>query len=191
MKYSLVVVFFALSMLCTCSKKSSHVIIETNFGNIEAELFTAKAPKSCAAFLSYIDSGYYKNASFYRLTFMEAMASGDNTGVIQGGIWQTNKTDLKIPGILHESPKQTGLTHSDGTLSLARTTVGSANTEFFICIGDQSEYDSSKALNADGLGYAAFGRVINGMDIVKKIHNQPSKGDMFTPPLVILNIKKQ
>jgi peptidyl-prolyl cis-trans isomerase A (cyclophilin A) len=191
MKQTFLLSLVILLTICGCGNKMPHVVIETNFGNIEAELFTDKAPITCAAFLSYIDAGYYKNSSFYRLTFIEALASGSNTGVIQGGIWQSSKTDLKIPGIAHESPKQTGITHIDGTLSLARTTAGSANTEFFICIGDQSEYDSSKALNADGLGYAAFGRVLNGLEIVRKIHNQPSKGDMFVIPVVILNIRRQ
>jgi peptidyl-prolyl cis-trans isomerase A (cyclophilin A) len=168
------------------------IIIKTNLGNIEAELFADKAPKTVAAFLSYIDSGYYKNCSFYRVILMESMTPGVNTGVIQGGIWHSNsKLAASLKGIEHESPRQTGLSHTTGTLSLARTTAGSANTEFFICIGDQSgEYDSSRTSHQDGLGFAAFGRVTSGMRIVKEIQNQPSSGDAFVPIIKIASIER-
>lgn len=183
----LIVIVFLFS----CSgNKEPHIIISTNFGNIEAELYPAKAPKTVAAFLSYIDSGFYKNSSFYRV-LLEESTSEKNRGVIQGGIWlSNNKKAEAIPGIPHESPGQTGLTHTSGTLSLARTTAGSASTEFFICIGDQTEYDSSKTLNPDGLGFAAFGKVISGMEIVRKIQEQPSTGQSFSRPVEILTITR-
>ena len=181
-------------LLFSCKSSNTHpqIVIETNLGKIEAELYPDKAPKTVAAFLSYIDSGFYKNSSFYRVVFDEAMSNDDDAGVIQGGIWQSNNAKAeKLPGIPHESPKQTGLTHTSGTLSLARTTAGSANSEFFICIGDQSNYDDSKTLNPDGLGYAAFGKVISGMSIVRKIHQQPSNGEAFLKLVVILDIHRQ
>ena len=178
-----------LFLLVSCtSHKNPHIQITTNFGPIEAELFADKAPKTVAAFLSYIDSGLYKNSSFYRVLIEEAASSSDNSGLIQGGIWQSdNKKAVSIPGIPHESPRQTGLSHTTGTLSLARTTAGSANTEFFICIGDKTEFDTS---NADGLGFAAFGRVVSGMKIVRDIQNQPANGESFVKPIVILDIKR-
>jgi peptidyl-prolyl cis-trans isomerase A (cyclophilin A) len=190
MKYLSLIV--GLIMLLSCnSKKNPHIQISTNFGNIEAELYPEKAPKTVAAFLSYVDSGLYKNSSFYRVLVEEAMSTKDNAGLIQGGIWQSNnKKALSIPGIVHESPAQTGLSHTTGTLSLARTTAGSASTEFFICIGDKTEFDSSKAVNPDGLGFAAFGRVVNGMTIVREIQNQPANGESFSTPIVILNIER-
>ncbi len=181
-------------LLFSCKSGSIHpqIVIETNLGKIEAELYPDKAPKTVAAFLSYVDSGFYKNSSFYRVVFDEAMSNDDDAGVIQGGIWQSNNAKAeKLPGIPHESPKQTGLTHTSGTLSLARTTAGSANSEFFICIGDQSNYDDSKTLNPDGLGYAAFGKVISGMSIVRSIHRQPSNGEAFVKPVIILDIHRQ
>jgi len=182
----------AVLLLFGCNRhKNPFIIIKTNFGNIEAELFPGNAPESVAAFLSYVDSGLYKNSSFYRLTILESMTPEENTGVIQGGIWQSNNAKAaSLPGIPHESPKQTGLSHTDGTLSLARTAPGTANSEFFICIGDQTEYDSSRSINPDGLGYAAFGRVTSGMEIVKKIQNQPANGQQFTPQVAILNIER-
>jgi peptidyl-prolyl cis-trans isomerase A (cyclophilin A) len=178
--------------LFSCNKsKHPHIKIVTSLGNIEAELYPDKAPVTVAAFLSYIDSGFYINSSFYRVLLIESMASNYNTGIIQGGIWQSNnKKATVLPGIKHESPKQTGLSHTTGTLSLARLQAGTASSEFFICIGDQTEYDSSRAFNPDGLGFAAFGRVVSGMSIVRKIQSEPANGQVFNKPITILNIEK-
>jgi peptidyl-prolyl cis-trans isomerase A (cyclophilin A) len=109
--------------------------------------------------------------------------------LIQGGIWQSqNKKQLSLPGIPHETTKQTGILHKNGAISLARTAPGTANTEFFICIGDQPAYDYGGAANPDGQGFAAFGKVIEGMDVVKDIHKQPDNETNFTPPIAIINI---
>lgn len=185
------VVAAAILFLFSCNaNKNPRIQISTNFGNIEAELYPDKAPKTVAAFLSYVDSGLYKNSSFYRVLLEESM-SENNKGLVQGGIWlSNNKKAETIPGIEHESPKQTGLSHNSGTLSLARTTAGTATTEFFICIGDQTEYDSSKTLNPDGLGFAAFGKVISGMEIIRKIQEQPASGQSFVIPVEILKIER-
>ncbi len=189
--HKLIIATVAVLLFSCSSSKNPHIIIKTNLGNVEAELYPDKAPKTVAAFLSYVDSGFYKNSSFYRVLFIEAMASDYNTGIIQGGIWQSNnKKAIVLPGIVHEPPKQTGLSHTTGTLSLARSTPGTANSEFFICVGDQTGYDSSKNYNPDGLGFAAFGRVISGMDIVRQIHKQPANGQSFTRPITILNIER-
>jgi peptidyl-prolyl cis-trans isomerase A (cyclophilin A) len=189
--HKLIIAAVALLLFSCSSSKNPHIIIKTNLGNVEAELYPDKAPKTVAAFLSYVDSGFYKNSSFYRVLFIEAMASDYNTGIIQGGIWQSNnKKAIALPGIVHEPPKQTGLSHTTGTLSLARSTPGTANSEFFICVGDQSGYDSSKNYNPDGLGFAAFGRVVSGMEIVRQIHKQPANGQSFTKPIIILNIER-
>ena len=189
--HKLIIATVAVLLFSCSSNKNPHIIIKTNLGNVEAELYTDKAPKTVAAFLSYVDSGFYKNSSFYRVLFIEAMASDYNTGIIQGGIWQSNnKKAIVLPGIVHEPPKQTGLSHTTGTLSLARSTPGTANSEFFICVGDQTGYDSSKNYNPDGLGFAAFGRVISGMDIVRQIHKQPANGQSFTRSITILNIER-
>ncbi len=189
--HKLIIATVAVLLFSCSSSKNPHIIIKTNLGNVEAELYPDKAPKTVAAFLSYVDSGFYKNSSFYRVLFIEAMASDYNTGIIQGGIWKSNnKKAIVLPGIVHEPPKQTGLSHTTGTLSLARSTPGTANSEFFICVGDQTGYDSSKNYNPDGLGFAAFGRVISGMDIVRQIHKQPANGQSFTRPITILNIER-
>ena len=160
-------------------------------GDIEVELFPGQAPKTVASFLSYIDSGFYKKSSFYRVLKTDEMPSPANTGIIQGGIWQTNpERKALLTGIEHETTKQTGLTHQSGTISLARTTPGTATTEFFICIGDQSPLDFGRRGTEDGQGFAAFGKVFDGMDIVRKIQAQKSRGDKFVEKVEINEISR-
>ena len=184
---------FALFIIsCTQTKyKNPHILINTQLGDIEVELFPDQAPKTVAAFLSYIDSGFYTNTSFYRVLKTEELPTNSNTGIIQGGLWQTNPAKkITIAGIEHETTKQTRLTHQSGTISLARTTPGSANTEFFICIGDQSPLDFERRGTEDRQGFAAFGKVFEGMDIVRKIQAQKSHGDKFNEKIGIHNITR-
>jgi peptidyl-prolyl cis-trans isomerase A (cyclophilin A) len=176
---------------CTQTKyKEPTIKIKTNFGDIIVELYPEKAPKTVAAFLSYVDSGYYQNGSFYRVLKEEDQPSNAfKSQLIQGGIWQSEyKKQSGLPGIPHETTGQTGILHKDGAISLARTAPGTANTEFFIVIGDQPAYDYGGAANPDGQGFSAFGKVIEGMDVVKQIHEQPDNQTSFTPPLKITNI---
>ena len=171
--------------------KNPHIKIYTNYGDIEAEIYPDKAPKTVAAFLSYIDSGIYTNSSFYRVVITEGFSSNDNTGLIQGGIWPSdNSSHPFIKGIPHESTKMTGLSHTNGTLSLARTDTGTASTEFFICIGDQSQFDAGGRQPADKLGYPAFGRVTDGMAVVREIQKQYGGGDGFAKKISIYKIKR-
>ena len=132
----------------------------------------------------------YKNSSFYRVLKEENQPSSSfKSELIQGGIWQSNnKKAISLHGIPHETTKQSGILHTNGTISMARTTPGTASTEFFICVGDQPAYDYGNNANADKLGYAAFGRVVKGMDIVKMIHQQPENGETFSPQIKINNI---
>lgn len=188
--------YFILAMLfVSCNQtayKNPHLIIETQLGDIEVELFIDQAPKTVAAFLAYVDSGFYDNTSFYRVLKSEEYPTENNTGVIQGGLWQTNRgKKITLPGIVHETTKQTGLTHQSGTISLARTTPGTANTEFFICIGDQSPLDFGRRGTEDGQGYSAFGKVFSGMDIVRKIQAQKSHADKFDEQILINKISKR
>ncbi len=189
-KYLLVITsLFCFS--CTQTKyKEPTVKIETNFGDIIVELYPEKAPITVTAFLSYVDSGYYKGASFYRVLKEEDQPSNAfKSELIQGGMWQTkNKMQLSLKGIQHETTKQTGILHENGTISLARTDPGTANSEFFICVGDQPAYNYGGAANPDGQGFAAFGKVIKGMDYVKQIHSQPDNQTSFLPPIEIMNI---
>lgn len=176
-----------------CGKKNNsnpHIVIQTRLGNIEVELYLDKAPVSAGAFLSYIDSGFYKKAAFYRVLNQDNQPSDAfKAALVQGGIWRTNhKLFVSLPGIKHETTKQTGILHKDGTISLARQQPGTATTEFFICLGDQPGFDYEGENNPDKQGYAAFGKVVKGMDLVKLIYNRPENDQAFTPPVVIFDI---
>ncbi len=184
---------YILCLLVACSPpkyKNPHVKIQTRLGNIEVELYPDKAPKSVAAFLSYVDFGYYKNTSFYRVLNLDNQPSGSyKAELIQGGLWRTNyKKSANLKGIPHETTQQTGILHKDGIISLARQEPGSATTEFFICIGNQPGFDYGGENNPDKQGYAAFGKVVKGMDVVKSIYRQPENDEAFDPPVDIYNI---
>jgi peptidyl-prolyl cis-trans isomerase A (cyclophilin A) len=186
---------FLLLLTNGCSSpvyKNPHVRIETKFGTIEVELFPDKAPKTVAAFLSYIDSGYYKNASFYRvLTDDNQPSNAAKSELIQGGIWKTNyKLASSLPGIQHEPTNQTKILHKNGVISMARAAPGTAGAEFFICIGDQPGFDYGGDNNPDKQGYAAFGKVMRGMDVVRAIYDAPEYDQLLDPPIMIYSIKR-
>jgi peptidyl-prolyl cis-trans isomerase A (cyclophilin A) len=187
-------IIFAL-LFVSCREKSElpTVEIETKLGSIVVELYPKQAPKSVAAFLSYVDSGFYRNSSFYRvLNDFNQPSYSPKSEIIQGGIWKTNPRKAgRLPGIPHETTAQTKLSHKDGTVSLARLEPGTANSEFFICIGDQPGYDYGGENNPDGQGYAAFGKVIKGMDVVRKIYSMPEEDQTFTPLIYIFDIKRR
>ena len=172
---------------CNTSDKNKPVVtIITKLGDIEVELYPQKAPKTVAAFLKNIKDGAYKDAAFYRVLKADPLPNDHNTGLIQGGVYGSDK---RFPSIEHESTKQSGLSHTNGIISMARLAAGTASTEFFICIGDQSPLDYGRRGTADSLGMAAFGKVIKGMDVVRKIQNQPSNEDRFISVIKIQNIK--
>lgn len=188
----LVVIAFYFAYCSSPEYKNPHVIIETKFGEIEVELYPDQAPKSVAAFLRFVDSGYYKNSSFYRVLNDDNQPSNaPKSELIQGGIWKTNnKLATAIPGIPHEPTNQTKLLHKDGTISLARAEPGTAGTEFFICVGDQPGFDYGGENNPDGQGYAAFGKVVKGMSTVRSVYNSDEYDQSLDPPISIYNIKR-
>jgi peptidyl-prolyl cis-trans isomerase A (cyclophilin A) len=125
-------------MVVSCGSKQynhPHVLIKTEAGDIEVELYTDKAPLSAGGFLKCAEAGYYKNSSFYRVLSLDNQPSdAPKSELIQGGIWMS-KQNPDITRSPHESTQQTGLHHEAGTISLARTEPGTAGTEFFICLG--------------------------------------------------------
>jgi peptidyl-prolyl cis-trans isomerase A (cyclophilin A) len=187
----LVVIVAVLLLSCkTKNPTTPHIEIQTGLGDIEIELYPQQAPKTVAAFLSYIDSGFYSHSSFYRVLNEDNQPSNaPKTELIQGGIWRTNnKLATRIPGIPHETTEQTKLKHTDGVISLARLAPGTAGTEFFICIGNQPGLDYGGENIEDRQGYAAFGKVVKGMDIVRKIYRQNEEEQYFAPPVGIIAI---
>jgi peptidyl-prolyl cis-trans isomerase A (cyclophilin A) len=189
---------FLISLLLFCclsckqyAANDPHIEIETAQGDITLQLFPDKAPKTVAAFLKYVEAGHYKESNFYRVIKNENVPAEYNTGLIQGGIFHSNPAlHQQLKGTEHESPRVTGLSHTSGTISMARTTPGSATSEFFICVGDQQQFDSSSRVGSDGLGYAAFGKVVEGMDVLSKIQNKKSNGESFIEKVRIINIRR-
>lgn len=178
----------------TNGEKDGHprIVIETQYGDIEAELYPDKAPYSVAAFLRFVDSGFYQRSSFYRILSEDNQPMGSAPAeLIQGGLWGTGNKREYLQGIPHENTQQTGLRHINGAISLARQDTGTANTEFFICIGDQPGFDFGGDNNSDGQGYAVFGQVTKGMDVVQKIYRRPEENQYFTPQVDIITVRRK
>lgn len=185
--------FVAISMLmaaCGTKYKNPHIEIQTKFGDIEVELYPDQAPKTVKAFLSYVKAGYYNNSSFYRVLNDENQPSNaPKAELIQGGIYKSKpKVHDTLTGIPHETTEQTHIQHKRGVISLARLAPGTGTSEFFICLADQPGFDFGGENNADKQGYAAFGKVVKGMEIVNKIYNQREEGQAFDPPVPIYDI---
>jgi peptidyl-prolyl cis-trans isomerase A (cyclophilin A) len=194
MRASLFALLTAFFLSCGVPNPDTpHVLIRTTAGDIEVELYPRQAPRTAGAFLSYIDSGFYKNGSFYRVLNEDNQVTGsDFSKLIQGGIWKTNHAKaVSVPGVPHETTQQTHILHTDGVISLARTEPGTATTEFFICVGNQPGFDYGGANNPDGQGYASFGKVVKGMDVVRAIYARPENDQSFTPPIPILGITRK
>lgn len=167
------------------------VVVETDKGTFEVEVDTVRAPITAGNFLRYVDGGLYDGGAFYRSVRPDTELRADvRIQVIQGGLPRGRGRGQGARGfdpIPLERTSVTGLTHRDGTVSMARSAPDSATSEFFICIGDQPALDYGGARNADGQGFAAFGRVVSGFDVVKAVHGSPVRegSENLTPPVVI------
>ena len=192
----LVVTFFVciLTFTFSCSlfntvrsSKNPVVMIKTEFGEIDLELYGKKAPDTVKNFLRYVDAGMYKDAIFHR-TVTDSNQPNDKIkiNVIQAGRKRGGPDNF--PPIEIETTQMTGVLHKDGVISMARSGPNSAISHIFICVGDQPELDFGGKRNPDGYGFAAFGKVIKGMDIVRKIHQSPCEGQRLTPPVKIFDI---
>ena len=163
------------------------VVIQTSLGSIEVEVDTVRAPITGLNFLRYVDQGSYRGGRFHRTVRSDNQP--DNAvkiEVIQAGLDTTRAKDA--PPIPLERTSVTGLSHRDGTISMARDGPDTATSDFFICIGDQPELDYGGKRNPDGQGFAAFGRVVRGMDVVRSIQTARAQGQALTPPIQILGM---
>jgi peptidyl-prolyl cis-trans isomerase A (cyclophilin A) len=169
------------------------VDITTPLGTISVEIDAEHAPGTAANFLGYVDRGEYDGSRFYRTVTPDNQP--DDTiriAVIQGGMASLDDYPRRdVPSVDLERTSLTGLRHLDGTISMARMTPDSANSEFFICVGDQPDLDFGGMRNPDGQGFAAFGQVIDGMDVVYVINSSPVEGQHLTPAIEIVSIKRR
>lgn len=183
-KFYLIIIAIFLS-LNSFSQTLPKVKLVTSLGEIVVEIDTVNAPITSNNFLKHIEAGTYKNAVFYRVVRMDNQPNNDvKIEVIQGGVFVEVQFE-KIKTISHETTEITGLKHLDGTISMARNKPGSASTEFFICVGNQPELDFGGKRNPDGQGFAAFGQVINGMDVVRKIQQQRNENQTLVEKIKI------
>lgn len=173
------------------SSRLPMVVIETTMGTITAEIDSVRAPISAANFLRYVDAGAYNGGRFHRAVRMDNQPRDSvKIEVIQGGARQ-DSTRARFPAIELERTSVTGLRHLDGTLSMARGGPNTATSDFFICIGPQPALDFAGNRNLDGQGFAAFGRVLSGMDVVKAIQQSPVNAQALTPSVAITRVSRR
>lgn len=171
------------------------VVISTPQGDITVELFVDKAPITAKNFLKYVDRKLYDGATFYRASKPPGQAANDY-GTVQGGL-QNDPAKVLAP-IAHESTLKTGILHTDGVISMGRHAPGTAQADWFICVGEMSYLDADPK-DSKNPGFAAFGHVVSGMDVVQKILGMPTdpnrgvgamKGEMLVKPLKISSIRR-
>jgi len=177
-----------LIILIACNNKHPRILIVTEVGSIEVELYTDKAPITANNFIQYVQEERFEGATFYRTVHMDNQPNSETKiQVVQGGLYEDEHPQM-LPPIEHESTKQTGVLHKNGVISMARYGPGTATSEFFICVGDQPSLDAGGKRNPDGAGFAAFGKVVKGMDVVEKIHKSPEEGQYLNPRIKILEM---
>ena len=178
--------------------KPVRVRVQTTLGEIVLELDAVKAPNTTANFLKYVDAGHYDGGNFHRTVKMDNQPESTiKIEVIQAGV-HADKAKAGFDPIKLERTNATGLPHKDGAVSMARGAADSATSGWFICINDQPSLDFGGMRNPDGQGFAAFGRVVSGMDVVRKIQQAPSSADRktnteaqkLTPPIPVVKVAR-
>ena len=178
-------------LMVSCTRETVIPIsMGTELGSIQMELYPDRAPITVSNFLRYVDENRYDDLHFYRVVHMENQPDNDvKIEVIQGGLW-FDKHPMELPTIIHETTDKTGIRHLNGILSMARLEPGTASSEIFICINDQPELDFGGKRNPDSQGFAAFGKVISGMDVVRKIQLLPETNQMLDKVVKVNSIQR-
>jgi peptidyl-prolyl cis-trans isomerase A (cyclophilin A) len=183
----------ALTARVSAQSGPVRVRVQTELGDIVLEIDQAKAPVTAANFLKYVDAGHYDGGTWHRTVKMDNQPESTiKIEVIQAGV-NADRAKEGFPPIALERTNKTGLLHKDGAISMARGAADSATSGWFICINDQPSLDFGGMRNPDGQGFAAFGRVVSGMDVVRKIQAAPSsttrttntEAQRLTPPIKI------
>ena len=185
-----VVLVTATIDVATQTATGVRVNISTTLGEIEVELDTAQAPATVANFLRYVDADHYNGGQFHRTVTMNNQPNNDvKIEVIQASVNPARSDDGFGP-ITLERTTVTGLRHLNGAISMARGAPDSATSSFFFCIGDQPSLDFGGDRNPDGQGFAAFGRVVAGLDVLRQIQGQPAATQRLNPPVSITSIRR-
>jgi peptidyl-prolyl cis-trans isomerase A (cyclophilin A) len=183
-----------LATASTVQAQSVTVRITTALGDITIELDTVRAPVTTTNFLKYVDGGFYTNGRVHRATrednYTVALPNRPMMEIIQGGIDPARRGE-SFPPIPLERTSVTGLRHVTGVVSMARGTgADTAMSDFFILLNDQPSLDFGGKRFDDQQGAAAFGHVVSGMDVVRKIQQQPTEGQNLKPPITILGAQR-
>ena len=166
------------------------VVISTEFGDIEVDIDTENAPGTSANFLRYVDAGHYDGGQFHRTVTMDNQPDDSvRIEVIQASV-NEEFAEQGFEAIPMERTSVTGLRHVDGAISMARREPDSATSGFFFCINDQPSLDFGGNRNPDLQGFAAFGQVVSGMDVVRTIQGQPVEAQALTPPVRIMSVRR-
>ena len=172
--------------------------VQTELGDIVIEVDPVKAPGTTANFLKYVDAGHYDGGIFHRTVKMDNQPESTvKIEVIQAGV-NPDRAKEGFPAIPLERTSVTGILHKDSVVSMARGAPDSATSGWFVCINDQPSLDFGGNRNPDGQGFGAFGRVVAGMDVVRKIQAAPSsttrttntEAQRLTPPIKILKVAR-
>ena len=196
-KIFLSVIFLSNVPFASADEGIVSVTMTTSLGDIEIDLYMNKAPVTAGNFLHLVDGEHLDGGSFYRVVTYENDNGNPKIEVIQGGLG--DERESPFAPIDHETNEQTGILHKDGVISMARGDVGTASSEFFICLGDQPGLDYGNVRNPDEQGFAAFGQVVSGMDVVRSINQSPAdapsdsgytKGQILTEPVAIISVRR-
>ena len=196
-KIFLSLILLSVATFANADEGTVRVTMATSQGDIEIDLYLDKAPISAGNFLRLVDGARLDGSRFYRVVTYENDNGNPKIEVIQGGFGDEGESPFAP--IDHETTEQTGILHKDGVMSMARGDVGTATSEFFICLGDQPGLDYGNRRNPDMQGFAAFGQVASGMDVVRRINHSPAdapsesdytKGQILTEPVEIVSVRR-
>lgn len=193
MKNPILILLAILLSFTACQKpKTVNIEMKTELGPIVMELYPDKAPITCENFLKYIKNDKFNGLGFYRVVRMDNQPNSEiEIEVIQGGFGpgEPDEYPFQYEAIAHETTAATSILHKDGVLSMARMEQGTASSEFFICVGDQPSLDFGGQRNPDGQGFAAFGKVTQGMDVVRQIQVLPDNSQMLLERVKIQSVR--
>lgn len=201
LRIKLVTLIIIFMSFISAQAETIKVKIETTMGDIHVDLYADQAPITVSNLLRYIDGGHFNGGAFYRVVRMNNQAQNNiKIEVIQGGMSGNSDIGLFEP-IKLERTNMTGIKHEDGTISMARGGPDTASSEFFICVNDQPSLDFGGMRNADGQGFAAFGKVTVGMEVVRAIQNvktdspegelEYTSGQRVLDPVIITSFSRE
>jgi peptidyl-prolyl cis-trans isomerase A (cyclophilin A) len=155
-------------------------------GNFEVELDAKAAPNTASNFLYYVNERLYNDGIFMRTVTSDNQPTNTVKILVVQAVATAARTNEYLPPIALERTRDTGLRHLEGAISMARAEPDTASDSFFVCVGDEPELDFGGTRNPDGQGFAAFGKVVSGMEVIRKIHAAPQRDQRLTPPIRIM-----